>query len=47
VFTPTWNHQHGCPRWFNALRDTMSDAFIETYVMGARPSHRPSDGKGA
>lgn len=30
-----WLHAHGCGRWFNALRDTGSDAFIATYAMGA------------
>ncbi|MGA2041855.1 MAG: sarcosine oxidase subunit delta [Roseiarcus sp.] len=34
-----WNHQHGCQRWFNALRDTLSDAFVETYPIGTRPVH--------
>ncbi|MDE1570615.1 sarcosine oxidase subunit delta [Aquabacter sp. P-9] len=29
-----WLHIHGCGRWFNALRDTYSDAFIATYPMG-------------
>jgi sarcosine oxidase, subunit delta len=29
-----WNHAHGCQRWFNAIRDTMSDRIIETYKMG-------------
>ena len=35
-----WNHQHGCQRWFNALRDTHTDAFVETYRAGAQPVHR-------
>lgn len=30
-----WVHNHGCGRWFNALRDTVTDAFVETYEMGA------------
>ena len=38
VHAERWIHQHGCQRWFNALRDTMSDAFVETYKMGAKPS---------
>ncbi|MCL8382618.1 sarcosine oxidase subunit delta [Xanthobacter aminoxidans] len=29
-----WLHAHGCGRWFNALRNTVSDAFITTYEMG-------------
>ncbi len=33
-----WLHVHGCGRWFNAIRNTASDAFEQTYVMGqARP----------
>ena len=30
-----WLHAHGCERWFNALRDTYTDAFVATYEMGA------------
>lgn len=26
-----WCHQHGCGRWFNAERDTVSDQFQRTY----------------
>ncbi len=26
-----WTHDAGCGRWFNAVRDTVSDAFIATY----------------
>jgi sarcosine oxidase subunit delta len=29
-----WLHAHGCGRWFNAVRDTVSDAFLVTYPMG-------------
>jgi sarcosine oxidase, subunit delta len=35
-----WNHQHGCQRWFNALRDTVTDRFLETDEAGAKPGHR-------
>ncbi|HLJ72162.1 MAG TPA: sarcosine oxidase subunit delta, partial [Roseiarcus sp.] len=45
VHAERWIHQHGCQRWFNALRDTVSDAFLETYEMGAKPKSRP-DGAG-
>ncbi|HLH50758.1 MAG TPA: sarcosine oxidase subunit delta [Roseiarcus sp.] len=41
VHAERWIHQHGCQRWFNALRDTVSDAFLETYEMGAKPKSRP------
>ena len=29
-----WRHVHGCGRFFNALRDTVSDFFIATYKIG-------------
>ena len=29
-----WVHNHGCGRWFNAARDTVSDAFLAIYPMG-------------
>lgn len=34
-----WRHVHGCGRFFNALRDTVSDRILATYAAGApRPS---------
>ena len=39
-----WRHTHGCGRFFNALRDTMSDAIAVTYQTGApRPATHPSE----
>ena len=33
-----WRHIHGCARFFNAVRDTVSDKFLATYKAGeARP----------
>ena len=29
-----WLHAHGCQRWFNALRDTVSDRIKVTYRSG-------------
>ena len=29
-----WLHAHGCQRWFNALRDTVSDRILQTYAIG-------------
>ncbi len=29
-----WRHIHGCGRFFNALRDTVSDKFSVTYKAG-------------
>jgi sarcosine oxidase, subunit delta len=30
-----WRHTHGCGRFFNAVRDTVSDKFIATYEIDA------------
>lgn len=39
VIAERWVHQSGCQRWFNALRDSVTDKFIVTYKMGTpRPS---------
>ena len=33
-----WRHVHGCARFFNAVRDTVSDKIVVTYKAGqARP----------
>ena len=33
-----WRHVHGCGRFFNALRDTVSDRFLHVYKAGeAKP----------
>ena len=29
-----WRHIHGCGRFFNCLRDTVSDRIIATYPIG-------------
>lgn len=29
-----WRHIHGCARFFNAMRDTVSDRFLATYEVG-------------
>lgn len=29
-----WRHVHGCGRFFNAVRDTVSDRFVVTYKAG-------------
>lgn len=34
-----WRHQHGCARFFNAVRDTVTDKILMTYGAGLpRPS---------
>ena len=32
-----WRHLHGCGRFFNAARDTVTDRFIVTYKQGEHP----------
>lgn len=32
-----WLHIHGCQRWFNAVRDTVSDRFQQTFPTGEKP----------
>lgn len=29
-----WRHIHGCARFFNAVRDTVTDRFVTTYKTG-------------
>ncbi|MFT3802411.1 MAG: sarcosine oxidase subunit delta [Burkholderiaceae bacterium] len=39
-----WRHVHGCGRFFNAVRDTVSDRFLCTYRAGeARPDPSAQD----
>lgn len=38
VHAERWRHVHGCGRFFNALRNTVSDRILVTYKAGeARP----------
>ncbi|MCO8146356.1 sarcosine oxidase subunit delta [Rhodovulum tesquicola] len=40
-----WRHVHGCGRFFNAIRDTVSDRFLMTYKAGeARPALPAKEG---
>ena len=34
VHAERWRHVHGCGRFFNALRDTVSDRILATYKPG-------------
>ena len=44
VTAERWRHVHGCGRFFNALRDTVSDRIIATYPAGTpRPSSIGAD----
>ncbi len=31
-----WRHSHGCGRFFNCLRDTVSDRVVATYLVGQK-----------
>jgi heterotetrameric sarcosine oxidase delta subunit len=37
VFYERWVHNHGCRRWFNVARDTVSDRILAVYRMGEQP----------
>ena len=32
-----WVHTHGCARYFNAMRDTVTDKFLATYRVDETP----------
>jgi sarcosine oxidase subunit delta len=32
-----WRHVHGCGRFFNAIRHTVTDAILSTYRIGEAP----------
>lgn len=34
AFAERWVHQHGCRRWFNAVRDTVTHEITATYPAG-------------
>ena len=34
VLAERWRHAHGCGRFFNCLRDTLSDEILATYKAG-------------
>lgn len=36
-----WRHIHGCGRFFNCLRDTVSDQIVATYKAGAARPAKP------
>ena len=44
VIAERWRHASGCGRFFNCLRDTVSDAILTTYKTGEpRPDLRADD----
>lgn len=40
-----WRHLHGCGRFFNAARNTVTDKFIVTYKQGEHPEISDPDGR--
>lgn len=34
IFAERWNHQAGCRRWFNMLRNTATDDILAVYKVG-------------
>jgi sarcosine oxidase subunit delta len=42
-----WRHLHGCGRFFNAVRHSVSDRFTATYKMGAQPPAADPEREGA
>lgn len=42
VHAERWRHLHGCGRFFNVLRHTVSDTIVTTYTTGqSRPALPP------
>jgi heterotetrameric sarcosine oxidase delta subunit len=37
VMAERWNHQAGCRRWFNVLRNTATDDLLAVYRIGEAP----------
>jgi sarcosine oxidase, subunit delta len=42
-----WRHLHGCARFFNVVRDTVSDSIVTTYPAGQPRPALPGSGKEA
>ena len=36
-FAERWVHSAGCRRWFNAVRDTVTNEFVSVYRPGEQP----------
>jgi sarcosine oxidase subunit delta len=47
VYAERWRHIHGCGRFFNAVRDTVSDKFLKVYKNGEPMPDLASLEKGA
>ena len=43
IFLERWVHSHGCRRWFNLVRDTVTNEIFEVYLIGSFP--KTSEGR--
>ena len=43
IFLERWVHSHGCRRWFNLVRDTVTNEIFEIYLIGSFP--KTSEGR--
>ena len=41
VYLERWCHSHGCRRWFNVARDTLTYEVLAVYRMGEAPPALP------
>ena len=44
-FTERWFHSHGCRKWFNVVRNTVTNEIFEIYPSGSLP--KSPEGKNA
>ncbi len=48
-FRERWMHSHGCRRWFNVVRHTVSHQILAVYPMGEAappvPADKPGEGQ--
>ena len=42
ILLERWCHSHGCGRWFNVARDTVTNEILAVYPMGAKPPKLPT-----
>ncbi|MCH6556372.1 MAG: sarcosine oxidase subunit delta, partial [Chloroflexi bacterium] len=41
IYLERWMHAHGCRRWFNLARDTLTYKIHAAYKMGEKPPRLP------
>lgn len=39
IFAERWSHSHGCRKWFNVLRHTVSHEILAVYKSGDKRPH--------